>query len=101
MPLVTQTPKTSHTYLNKSRLQIKQVSEEWSFTEREPWFLFFKLQEQVFQLFLVNIRPKQMWTTVTFLLFTTTPCPILPLPSHHSVTHSGMPKSNAISMEPS
>lgn len=35
MPVITQTPKTSHTYLNKLRLQIKQFREESSFTERE------------------------------------------------------------------
>lgn len=35
MPVITQTPKTSHTYLNKSKVQIKQFREECSFTDRE------------------------------------------------------------------
>lgn len=33
--MITKIPKTSHIYLNKLRLQIKQFSEEWPFTERE------------------------------------------------------------------
>lgn len=67
----------------------------------KPWFVFFKLQEKVFKLFSVGVYPRQMWATVAFLLFPTTVCPALPHPSHQSVTHSEMPKSNAVlSMKP-
>lgn len=67
----------------------------------KPWFVLFELQEKVLKLFSVSIYPRQTWATVAFVLFSTILCPALPLLSHQSVTHSEMPKANAIfSMKP-